>query len=158
MQLNGKNSSNESVQFEKHQPERRRGIGGRVFCGGGCCCCSCCLHTLGGLIGVAIAVGNSDSRDDDRVIARYWAVLAVLTILFIFASLASGSLGFLAILLYLPLLQLVASILTCILVRASNTFPDKKTSLRTVGRITLWAFFGALAGLIIMIVGLQMLR
>ena len=57
-----KNISSVSVQFEKHQPERRRGGEGYLLCGGGCCCCSCCLHSLGGLIGAAAAplrVGDS---------------------------------------------------------------------------------------------------
>src|SRR5207249_624119 len=55
-----KKTSTASVQFEKHQPERRRGVGGYLFCNGGCCCCCCCLHSLGGLIGAAAATAKRE--------------------------------------------------------------------------------------------------
>jgi hypothetical protein len=42
------------VSFESHQPERRRRAG-TTLSAGCCCCCCCCLHTVGGLIGAAIA-------------------------------------------------------------------------------------------------------
>lgn len=42
------------VRFESHQPERRRRAG-TTLAAGCCCCCCCCLHTVGGLIGAAIA-------------------------------------------------------------------------------------------------------
>jgi hypothetical protein len=51
--------ANAPVTIEKHKPERRRkeiitlyGFGGG--CHGSCCCC-CCLHTLGSIIGAAVA-------------------------------------------------------------------------------------------------------
>ena len=42
------------ISFESHQPERRR-KGSTTLYGPGCCCCCCCLHSVGGLIGAAIA-------------------------------------------------------------------------------------------------------
>jgi hypothetical protein len=43
------------VNFESHLPERRRRAGTTLYGPGCCCTCCCCLHTVGGLIGAAIA-------------------------------------------------------------------------------------------------------
>src|SRR6266851_5850174 len=77
MRLKGKNISSESVQFEKHQPERRRGFGGYLLCNGGCCCCCCCLHSLGGLIGAAAATAKSKSPTGGSVAGCYWTCLTL---------------------------------------------------------------------------------
>ena len=42
------------VNIERHPSERRRSSA-MVLYGPGCCCCCCCLHSLGSLIGAAIA-------------------------------------------------------------------------------------------------------
>src|SRR5687768_17608892 len=42
-----------AVVVESHPPERRRRT--EILMCGCCCCCCCCLHTVGGLIGSAIA-------------------------------------------------------------------------------------------------------
>ncbi len=106
MRLNKQNISNVSVQFEKHQPERRRGV--------------------------------------------------------IFAWASAGAEvpgGVIIALLFLPLAQLVASILTFIWIAIrSADFPDKKASLQTIPRITLWSLLGAVVGLVAMIVGFKMFR
>src|SRR5207302_6629332 len=72
-----KKTSSASVQFEKHQPERRRGIGAYVCCGC-CCCCCCCLHSLGGLIGAAAATSTRRSPTGGSIIGCYWTVLTSL--------------------------------------------------------------------------------
>ena len=43
------------VVIQKHQPERRRKAVTTVYCGCSCCCCCCCLHTVGSLVGAAVA-------------------------------------------------------------------------------------------------------
>lgn len=59
----------------------------------------------------------------------------------------------------LPLVQLIASILTWIWIEIGIAdFPDKKASLKMIGKITLWSFLGALAGTAIMMVGFAMLN
>jgi len=164
MRLKGKNISSVSVQFEKHQPERRRRGGGYLLCGGGCCCCSCCLHSLGGLIGAAAATAKSKSPSEGSVVGCYWTVLTLLAgsiFLFILASGQAGGQGFgiIVALLFLPIVQLVASILTLIWIGIRTAdFPDKKASLQILGRITLWSFLGVLAGGIAMIAGFKMLN
>jgi hypothetical protein len=41
------------VDFSAHPPERRRRPAVTLY--GGCCCCCCCLHTIGSVIGAAVA-------------------------------------------------------------------------------------------------------
>lgn len=41
--------------IEHHPPERRASRGIVLACPGSCCCCCCCLHSLGGIIGAAMA-------------------------------------------------------------------------------------------------------
>ena len=151
-----KNISSASVHFEKHQPERRSGIGAYVCCG--CCCCCCCLHSLGGLIGAAAATSARKSPTGGSVIGCYWTVLTLLTVaICVWASASAAGLGLIAALFFLPLVQLAASLVTFIWVQARPAdFADKKTSLRTLGRITLWSFLGALAGGGAMIIGFKM--
>ena len=44
-----------AIHFEAHPPERKRRSQSVVVACGCCCCCCCCLHTIGGVIGAAIA-------------------------------------------------------------------------------------------------------
>jgi len=162
MQLQKKIILSVSVQFEKHQPERRRRLGAHLFCGGGCCCCCCCLHSLVGLIGAAAATAKSKSPSEGSVVGCYWTCLALLAgaiFIFTLGSMNASEQGFgiIVALLFLPLVQLVASILTSIWmgIRSAH-LPDKKASLKILGKITLWSFLGALAGGIAMIVGFKM--
>ena len=150
-----KNISSVSVQFEKHQPERRRGGGGYLLCSGGCCCC---LHSLGGLIGAAAASSTRKSPTGDSDIGFYWSVLTLLTVLIcVWASASAAGFGLIATLFFLPLVQLAASLVTLIWVQIRPAdFADKKASLRTLGRIALWSFLGALAGWLAMIIGFKM--
>ncbi len=151
-----KNISNVSVQFEKHQPERRRGGGGYVLCG--CCCCCCCLHSLGGLTGAAAATLTRKSPTGGSVIGCYWSVLTLLTVaICVWASASAAGFGIIVALFFLPLVQLAASLVTFIWVQVRPAdFADKKASLLTLGRITLWSFLGALAGGVAMIIGFKM--
>lgn len=154
-----KKVSGVSVQLEKHQAERRRGMGGYLLCGGGCCCCSCCLHSLGGLIGAAVVSGKSKSATGGSVVACYWTILTVLTVVVSLWGFASAEgFGIIGVLLFLPLVQLAASVVTLLWVQIrSADFSDKQTDLRTLGRITLWSLLGAVVGLIAMILGFMMM-
>ena len=166
MQLKKKNILRESVRFEKHEPERRRGVGGYLLCAGGCCCCSCCLHALGGLIGAAATAARKTTAPKGAIVGCYWTSVAVLIglvclVSFLlsdgmdFASLLGA--GAVIILLLLPLIQLAASITTYFWIHfRTAAFPDKKVSLSVLRRITLWSFLGALAGGILMIVSFKM--
>jgi hypothetical protein len=161
-----KNNSYRAVQFEKHQPERRSRAGANLFCNGGCCCCCCCLHALGGLIGAAVAsYGKSASRTEGPVVGSYWTFVAFLSgAVFVWgmskgvgATGGGADLGVISLLLLLPVAQLLASFLTFIWIGIwSPSFPDKKASLLLLGKITLYSFLWALAGLFIMVVGFKM--
>ena len=156
-----KNISRVSVQFEKHQPERRRGFGGYLFCNGGCCCCCCCLQSLGGLIGAAAGSANC-KLSAGPVIGCYWTCLALLAgaILFVSLAIRDGAAMFaFSALLFLPVVQILASILTLIWIKIRRAdFSDQAASLQTLGKITLYSFLGALAGGIAMLIGFQVFK
>src|SRR5216110_1382175 len=84
MSLKKKYVSRVAVQFEKHQPERRRGGGAYPLCCG-CCCYCCCLHSLGGLIGAAAGSAKTKSPSEGSIVGCYWTVLTLLAgVIFIF--------------------------------------------------------------------------
>jgi hypothetical protein len=86
--------------------------------------------------------------------------VAVLTgAISVLAAAANSALamGVIITLIFLPLVQLAASILTLIWIQIRSADPaDKSAGLRTLGRITLWSFVGAGAGLVLMIFGFKM--
>lgn len=90
----------------------------------------------------------------------YWAFVVLLTGAVVFFGIGQdGGLGggIIAVLLLLPLVQLVASILTLIWINIrSKTFPDKRAGLLILGKITLYSFLGALAGVVAMIFGFKL--
>src|SRR6266436_4557495 len=117
MRLKEKIISSAPVQFEKHQPERRRGIGTYLFCGG----CCCCLHTLGGLIGATVATVTIKSAPGGSVAGGYWTCLALLTAaIFLVASGSTVEFGVIATLLFLPLAQLGLSLLMFFWIQARS--------------------------------------
>ncbi len=59
--LGHESASASSVSFVAHPPERRhRRPIAPALAGGCCCCCCCCLHTLGSIIGAAVAPTMGD--------------------------------------------------------------------------------------------------
>src|SRR3954447_17287436 len=97
-------SNNGRVEFHKHPPERRGGKGAKLYCGGGCCCCSCCLHSLGGLIGAALASPRRQAGPGSANAGIYWLTLLLVTglsvLLFAVFNVSSG--GIVLFLLFLP--------------------------------------------------------
>ena len=65
--------------------------------------------------------------------------------------------GMLIVLLVMPGIQLVCSLIMAIWVevRRGYSAEEKRASRRTVGRITLWSFLGAVAGLVVMVILFQ---
>jgi hypothetical protein len=62
-----------AVVIVAHPPERRQPRAGPPAQAGHCCCCCCCLHSLGALIGAAVApaIGRGQERSY-LPIAHYW--------------------------------------------------------------------------------------
>jgi hypothetical protein len=60
--------------IECHPPERRRRAEIRMCCGCTSSCCCCCLHTVGGIIGAAIApkLGSQSSAWSHLSLVEYW--------------------------------------------------------------------------------------
>jgi hypothetical protein len=164
---------------------------------GCCCCCCCCLHTVGSIIGAAIAPafgknkGPSEPRYRHLVeeydfsdynptgitnqpseapetpnvrkptgtsgVAIYWyAMLALLVIVLIYGVVssingASDGVGgvILGLALGLPGLQLLASLIACLILVASVR-EDRNFQIIQVGKITLGCVLGTGVGLLIM--------
>jgi len=71
----------------------------------------------------------------------------------------AGSGAILLILIFLPVGQLIASILTLFCIASwSAGFPQKRTSLLELGRITLYSILGALVGGIGMVFGFGLFK
>lgn len=159
------------IRVTAHRPERRRRSLVTLHCGGGCCCCCCCccLHSIGSLIGATVAPKGERApagpaylpADDDEpasgvsgVSVYWWCLLAVIAVAFAFGLATGHATGGLialgAIIVLLPLLQLFASLLAMLILAASSQ-PDRSYQFGQVGRITLGAVVGGLAGLGIMI-------
>ena len=180
-----RNQSNHArVEFHKHPPERRRGIGASGYCCCGSCCCCCCLHSLGGLVGAAAGSRCKGAPLSGRGMRSYWGVLASLTVVAIslpvlaqwrqyvgalgdFLKGTGGSLpvvraqsmeiGIMIALLLMPGIQLVCSLIMAIWVevRRGYSAEEKSASRRTIGRITIWSFLGAVVGLVVMVILFQ---
>ncbi len=149
-----------------HIPERRRrGRGVTVACGGctcTCTCCSCCcLHSIGGVVGAAIALseptpGLPAGAPAPRVTVLYFVVLQLLTALLVFHPTLS-ELGIMVLLFCLPGIQVATSIL-CYLIVALSHVPDKTHWYRKINQVTgqtiLWTFYGGLATVVLGIAAL----
>ena len=142
------------MKLQAHPPERRR-RGVTLAAHGCCCCCCCCLHSLGGLIGGAVASTKAATPEARRTVRAYWwlflastatgvAGLAVQNRHEIVVALVLGAIG-------LPLAQLMASFLIFL---AGMIWP---MDLRTLWRITWKSFLWAAVGALVMAVPLVMM-
>ena len=153
------------IRVESHLPERRKRS--TVLLAHGCCCC-CCLHTLGGIAGAAYgslrrnapapetlttdaAIRAEDEiRTANRLAAKvYWLSTALITLLSAIIGAVidpreSGVTLFL-IVFFFPAGQLAASLVALIYLQVNPPL-RKSECLSRLGRITLFAFVGALGG------------
>ena len=155
------------IRVESHLPERRKRS--TVLLVHGCCCC-CCLHTVGGLAGAAYgsmcrnapspesltsdaAIRAEDEiRTANRLAAKaYWLSTALLTLLAAIVGTLidprEAGVSVFVIVFFFPAGQLAASLAALIYIQAKP--PVRKSEcLSRLGRITLFAFVGALAGVL----------
>ena len=161
------------VQIEQHQAERRRRAVTTMYgCGCSCCCCCCCLHSLGSLIGAAIAptagtgapMTLTDYYDDEAgdlvpdvrkpgisAVAVHWWIVAALCAASFVVPISGESIGLAVCVFAFPALQL-ASVFVTLVIIAVWPRPDKMYQLRQLGKITLGMILGTLAGLLVMAV------
>jgi|GEM_PF-2885654 len=151
-----------ALKFDVHPPERRRKTGG-VIVPGCCCCCCCCLHTLGGLIGAAIAPSHSPGEMRGKAI--YWRGLGITALLsIVFGHLLTyvgnhpGRAGdepfvvLFMIFMFFPAVQLAASVLSLIYVAAGSMELEEKSAANAmILRITQRLFIGTLIGVAVMV-------
>ncbi len=165
------------LTIEKHPPERRRRPVETLQCGCSCCCC-CCLHTIGGLLGAAMAPAFSrgarlpltyyyDEETGTRVpsVARpgisgvrlFWRILLVVMVIVhggamlynLHEPTAGLVIGAFILLMILPGLQLVSAVLA-LLVLAFSARADRGYQMLQVGKITGGLILGTLGGLLAM--------
>jgi hypothetical protein len=164
------------IHIEKHAPERRKKAVTTLHCGCTCCCC-CCLHTIGSIIGAAVAPAfSSGSRMpityyyDEETGKEYPLIKKPglssvtffwwLTSFFVFLSFAAGivmsatgeSVLITAVLVLLgfPVLQLASAIIT-IVVYACWPRYDKSRQLKHLAKITGGIALGSIVGGLIMV-------
>lgn len=158
------------VSFERLPPERRIAAPVAASAGSCCCCCCCCLHTVGSIVGALTAktpkapdtvptavVGGSEAGPRYSVRKEYWVTLLILsTVAFPILLVATDirlkriEEWLLMYAIFMPGIQLAATIV----VGFRNTFskrPGQQERIRHLGSITLRAFIGTLAGLLIML-------
>lgn len=171
-----------------HEPERRRRQVLNLACGGSTCCCCCCLHSLGGLIGSAVAPAfgqgsrlpiyyyYDEELDEDvpytikpgiSAVALYWWIflgVILLSPMLILPFFAEGwgpeslLVGLVILALVLPAVQFGVGIIVLI-VLACMQRPDKTFQLWRLGKIMLGLVVGTIAGILAMVaIGLAMSR
>lgn len=138
-----------------------------LACGCSCCCC-CCLHTVGGLVGAAVATAHEAGptaattvRARTRGASRYWisfggtlGAWAVIAALYgLLEKQLGGAVGLAlgGLLLGLPLLQLVASVVAALGCLRERDPGERALALRRVFRITGGAMGGAAVGTFVMV-------
>jgi hypothetical protein len=149
-------SAGGEFHFLAHPPERRRRSIIVTGCGC-CCCCCCCLHTLGGVIGAAVAGATQRGRAGASLYWRTVAVLLFALALGLGAFMRGGSegiiVGVVIGLLVFPGVQLAASLLAVLIAafQPEQPFPTRSDRLRAIGWITIWTVVGALIGIAVMV-------
>lgn len=167
-------TTTEPIHIECHPPERRRRTE-TLMCGC-CCCCCCCLHTVGGLIGSAIAPAfgkknrmpihyyydeefdvalPSAARSGISAVKVFWILSLIFAILGAMLGSAWGVdeifIGLVILALVYPAVQLGSAVIVLIWLALSSR-DDKRYQLKQIGKITLGLFLGTLAGILTMVV------
>lgn len=138
---------------------------------GGCCsCCCCCFHTLGGLIGAAIAkprpvpapeapiatIEGAPTTPKYTAWREYWLaflIASIITMMILGFYLDSGDKALGMLLFYgmvTPLVQLGGSLIALGMMLSSNR-PGRSERLWHLGKITLYSTIGAGLGFILVL-------
>ncbi len=140
-----------------------------------CCTCCCCVHSLGGIVGAALATGRIRRAaplpglpgDDEARSKRHWALypvsvywkacgaaLALSVVVYYFAMNESmrprewGWMLQLVGIVFLPIVQLAGGFIAILWVTVSS-HPDRSSARHAVWRLVGFSFWGALIGLLI---------
>ncbi|HZV00877.1 MAG TPA: hypothetical protein VFF73_29445 [Planctomycetota bacterium] len=161
----------QNLEIEALPPERRTKKSLILLGDGCCCCCCCCLHSVGGLAGAVVAARKKrpvavaeDTPGLGSAPGIYWMTLVVLCALCGGPGVLLGAgpnavealeVALIGILMGFPLVQLLAALVAVIIIAClpRTIVAEKRAEIRTIGRIALYTFGGAMAGLIIMIGG-----
>ena len=165
------------IAIEKHRPERRRRAVTTFNCGCSCCCCCCCLHTLGSLVGAAVAPAIGSGKpitmthyyDDETgrqyplinkpglsAVNLFWWILCFLIFLCFTFGIVTDAGGTsvmitgIVVLMVFPALQLASLFLTLI-VYACWPRPDKFYQLQQLAKVALGVVLGTVVGTLVMV-------
>ena len=164
------------IVVEKHARERQRQPVTTVCCG--CCCCCCCLHTLGSLVGAAVApaLGSGSPMpmmhyyDEDigmdvpvvrkpglSAVTIFWWILCFLIFIIFAIGIVSNEgrgesvmVAGIILLLVFPGLQLASALITLIVFACWPRY-DKYHQIKQLGKITGGVVIGTTAGVLAMI-------
>lgn len=164
----------DKVQLERHPPERRRRPVMTLNAGCTCCCCCCCLHTVGSLLGAAIAPalrskGEMPADEGPPMpplhryffsgAAIYWWVLSALILIIAVWVLAyypndNGSLAIAGVLLsiFMPFVQFVATVVAYLIIEFGLPARQQDGAIAQLAKIFYGTLLGGLIGLAAMIV------
>ncbi len=160
------------IRIERVAPERTASMPVAAAAGGCCSCCCCCFHTLGGLIGAALAkppkvvepeapvatIDGAPTTPKYTAWKEYWTAFLIASLLTImglgFYITDSGSDRLLAMVVFYgittPLVQLGASLIALGMILSSKR-PGRSERLRHLGKITLYTVIGAGLGFILVL-------
>lgn len=140
-----------------------------------CCTCCCCVHSLGGIVGAAIATRKLRRAapvpglpgDDEARLKRHWALypvsvywkscgaaLALSVVVYYFAmneSMRPGDWGCMlqaAGIMFLPIVQLAGGFIAILWVTVSS-HPDRSSARHAIWKLIGISFLGALIGLVV---------
>jgi hypothetical protein len=150
-----------AIVIERLSPERQASQP-NAAAGGACCCCCCCLHSVGGLIGAAVAQPDKESSLDTEEKSGlnlsgrqpYWMSVLISCLVVFMLTLVSADgealVGLFVLAMFGPGIQLVASLFAAFAVGNSKD-GAAKPRLRHIGRMTLYSVVGAVVGGITML-------
>ena len=169
MSTSNKASDAKGVWPQRHPPERGTRNGKHVVVNSACSCCCCCLHTLGALIGIAVAgnlraeaVAPTDSPNPPKrlpsIQGMFWrnVLVASLASVILFALFYPGvfSDAVASFVLLVGILGpgwlLAASALSSIEIRVRFDPAIRKEYGRHLGKISLGIFVGSIIGFLVM--------
>lgn len=153
------------ITIERLPPERSSTMPLAAAAGGCCSCCCCCFHSVGSLLGAALAKPPKVEASDAPIAAiagtptvpkysaykEYWLAfligsIVLMMILGLYIDDGDKALAMLVIYAMLvPAAQLGGSIIALVMILTSKR-PGQRERLRHLGKITLYAFIGTLIG------------
>lgn len=158
------------IRIERVAPERTASMPVAAAAGGCCSCCCCCFHTLGGLVGAAMAKPRKIAPPEAPVATiegapttpkytawkEYWTaflIASLVTIMILGFYISDNDKLLAMVVIYgmvTPLVQLGGSLIALGMMLSSKR-PGRSERLAHLGKITLYSVVGAGLGFILVL-------